>query len=88
MIAAPENSAAPATPSRNTGPARRPSACWAKAIRDSVPPSPLLSARMMTVRYLNVTTIIIDQKIRLTTPMMCSGSSASGCRPAKVTRNA
>jgi hypothetical protein len=33
-----------------------------------LPPSPLLSARMMMVTYFSVTTIIIDQKIRLSTP--------------------
>ncbi len=33
-----------------------------------LPPSPLLSARMMIVTYLIVTMIIIDQKIRLKTP--------------------
>ena len=36
-----------------------------------LPPSPLLSARMMIVTYLIVTTIIIDQKIRLSTPRIC-----------------
>ncbi len=43
----------------------------------SVPPSPLLSARMMTVTYLSVTTSIIDQNIRLSAPRMCGLSSAS-----------
>ena len=38
------------------------------ASKARLPPSPLLSARMMTDTYLNVTTIIIDQKIRLSTP--------------------
>ena len=33
-----------------------------------LPPSPLLSARMMIVTYFSVTMIIIDQKIRLSTP--------------------
>ncbi len=53
-----------------------------------LPPSPLLSARMMMATYLIVTTIIIDQNIRLSTPMMCSGSSASLWCPAKVSRKA
>ena len=35
-----------------------------------LPPSPLLSARMMMVTYFSVTMIIIDQKIRLSTPKM------------------
>ena len=38
------------------------------ASRARLPPSPLLSARMMIMTYLNVTTSIIDQKIRLRTP--------------------
>src|ERR1044072_3975784 len=38
------------------------------ASRARLPPSPLLSARMITVTYLIATTIIIDQKIRLSTP--------------------
>ena len=33
-----------------------------------LPPSPLLSARMTMVTYFSVTTIIIDQKIRLRMP--------------------
>ena len=33
-----------------------------------LPPSPLLSARMMIVTYFKVTMVIIDQKIRLSTP--------------------
>ena len=33
-----------------------------------LPPSPLLSARMMIVTYFSVTMVIIDQKIRLSTP--------------------
>ena len=53
-----------------------------------LPPSPLLSARMMIDTYFTVTTIIIDQNIRLTTPMMCAGSSASLWCPAKVSRKA
>ena len=53
-----------------------------------LPPSPLLSARMMMVTYFSVTTIIIDQNIRLITPMMCGGSSASLWWPAKVSRKA
>ena len=35
-----------------------------------LPPSPLLSARMMIVTYFSVTMIIIDQKMRLSTPKM------------------
>src|SRR3546814_4394433 len=36
-----------------------------------LPPSPLLSARMMMVTYFRVTTSIIDQNIRLMTPNIC-----------------
>ena len=35
----------------------------ARAMRERVPPSPLLSARMMKVTYLRVTTTVSDQKI-------------------------
>ena len=53
-----------------------------------LPPSPLLSARMMIVTYLSVTMIIIDQKIRLSTPKMWSWSGTSVWWPAKVSRKA
>ena len=43
-----------------------------------LPPSPLLSARMMIATYFTDTTIIIDQKIRLTTPRICAVSSGKG----------
>ena len=52
----------------NTIVERRPSARWASAISASVPPSPLLSARMTKITYLIVTTMISAQKIRETTP--------------------
>ncbi len=55
MMASPENSAAPATPRKNTVAVRWPSACWASAISDSMPPSPLLSARIRNRTYLAVT---------------------------------
>ena len=38
------------------------------ASRARLPPSPLLSARMMIVTYFNATMISIDQKMRLRTP--------------------
>ena len=57
MMASPENSAAPATPSRKISLERRPSAFCASAISDSVPPSPLLSARIRKNTYLSVTTM-------------------------------
>ena len=40
-----------------------------RASNARLPPSPLLSARMMMVTYFSVTMIIIDQKIRLSTPI-------------------
>ena len=59
MMASPENNAAPATPSRNTifarRPTRRPSADCASAISDRMPPSPRLSARIRNTTYLAVT---------------------------------
>jgi len=39
-----------------------------KATSARLPPCPLLSARMVIVTYWIVTTNVIDQKIRLTTP--------------------
>ena len=47
---------------------RRPTACWARAISDRVPPSPLLSARIRKKTYLNVTTTISAQNASDTTP--------------------
>ena len=43
--------------------------CWLiSASSARLPPSPLLSARMITETYFSVTMIIIDQNIRLTMP--------------------
>ena len=47
-----------------------------KASKARLPPSPLLSARMMIMTYFTVTTSIIDQKIRLSTPMMLASLGA------------
>ncbi len=49
---------------------RRPSALWARAISDSTPPSPRLSARIRNSTYLTVTTRIRAHKARDTTPRM------------------
>ena len=57
MMASPENRAAPATPSRKAIALRWPSARWASAFSDRMPPSPLLSACMRNRTYLAVTTI-------------------------------
>ncbi len=48
------------------------------------PPSPRLSARIATATYLTVTISIRVQKMRLSTPKMWSGSTASGCGPRKL----
>ncbi len=47
---------------------RLPSAVWARAIRDSTPPSPRLSARMRNRTYLMVTTRIRAHRAKDTTP--------------------
>ena len=65
-----------------------PSVRLISASKARLPPSPLLSARMMIVTYFRVTMIIIDQKIRLRTPKMCSLSGIRVWRPAKVSRKA
>ena len=44
----------------------------ASAMSDRVPPSPLLSARIMKVTYFSVTVTISDQKISDNTPKMSS----------------
>ncbi len=56
------------------------------ASRARLPPSPLLSARMITVTYFSVTMTIIDQNIRLTMPYICSSSSGRRWWPANVSR--
>ena len=68
IIASPENSADPATPSRNAIIVRCPSARWASAFRDRIPPSPLLSACIRNRTYFAVTTIRSAQMMRETTP--------------------
>ena len=54
MMASPENRAAPITPSRNTAPPRRPSACWANAISESAALA-LVVGRIRKRTYLTVT---------------------------------
>ena len=49
-----------------------------------IPPSPLLSARKMSVTYLIDTMIISDQKITETTPMTFSGVNGTRPDPAKT----
>ena len=88
MIASPENSAAPATPRKNTGSERRPSACCAKAMRDSVPPSPLLSARIRNSTYFAVTVNTSAQSSSDTVPITASSESPCDFECARDSRKA
>ena len=72
MTESPRNIAAPMTPSSSTNGVRRPSARVASAVSDSVPPSPLLSARSRISTYLRVTTTISAQTISDSTPSTMS----------------
>src|ERR1700761_453812 len=64
----PMNMQAPITPSASSGQLCRPNARCPSAISDSVPPSPLLSARSSSSTYLAVTTMKSAHRIRLSTP--------------------
>src|SRR6266404_4906516 len=64
----PMNIDAPMTPSASNGQLFRPNARWPSAISESVPPSPLLSARSSTKTYFVVTTIKSAHRIRDRTP--------------------
>ena len=79
MIASPENSAEPATPSRKTAIVRLPNAVWASAISERMPPSPLLSACIRNSTYLAVTTISSAQMISETIP-----TTSVGPRPVSL----
>jgi len=68
----PMNMEAPTTPSASRNQLRRPSARWPSAIRESVPPSPLLSARSRMRTYLIVTVTISAHRIRERTPSTIS----------------
>ena len=76
MIASPENSAEPATPSTKAIIALRPRATWASAFSVRMPPSPLLSACIRNRTYLAVTTISSAQMISETTPTTIAVVSA------------
>ena len=52
-----------------------------------MPPSPRLSARMMSVTYLSVTMIISAQKMIDSMPSTFSGVSARWCAPVKHWRS-
>ena len=81
IMLSPKNRAVANTPSSTSPRVQRRSPCAEREISASsarLPPSPLLSARMMIATYLIVTTIIIDQKIRLSTPNTLKWSGVSG----------
>ncbi len=81
--------AAPMTPSMSTRGVRRPSARNASAVSESVPPSPLLSARSRITMYLSVTTMISDQTISDRTPRTPARvSGPSPCAASTASRNA
>ena len=80
IMQSPKNSAVASTPRMTRlGPQRLPvpERRWISASSARLPPSPLLSARMMIETYLTVTIIISDQNIRLMTPKMWSWSTIS-----------
>jgi hypothetical protein len=55
------------------------------AIKAMMPPSPLLSARMMKITYLMDTTKMSDQNTSDSTPSMCAGVTGTGWwAPAKT----
>ncbi len=59
----------------------------ARAVNARIPPSPALSARMTTTRYLIVTTMISDHNIVESTPI--TSTSPTSSPPARnVSRNA
>ena len=57
------------------------------AVSARIPPSPRLSARMISVTYLSVTTITSDQKMIERMPSTFSGASESWCVPVKHCRS-
>ena len=83
MTLSPRNIAAPMMPSIKTNGARLPTARNASAINESVPPSPLLSARKRISTYLTVTTRINAQRIMESTPSTIS--RVTGPDPAAAT---
>ncbi|MNL70868.1 hypothetical protein D3C87_1959300 [compost metagenome] len=72
MIASPKNRAAPTSPRARTTPRRDFTALRASDISDSVPPSPLLSARRTKLTYLTVTISVSAQTIRDNSPRTSS----------------
>ncbi len=87
-MASPENSAAPATPSRNTGAARRPSAFCASAISERMPPSPRLSALIRKITYFRVTVKISAKMSSEIVPTTASSVSPPALACASDSRSA
>ena len=73
--ASPKNMPAPQMAIRKRSGVRRPMVRDTSAIRDSVPPSPLLSRRVRMKMYLIVTTMISDHSISEITPRTSSRNS-------------
>ena len=67
----------PIIPSTISQTGRLPSACWIRVTRLSVPPSPRLSARMISATYLKLTIEISVQISSEITPTTSSGDSPS-----------
>ena len=83
IIASPENSAEPATPSRKTAVVRLPNAVCASAFSDRMPPSPLLSACIRNSTYFAVTTISSAQMISDTMPTTSPDAEAGALELAE-----
>ena len=64
----PRNIEAPITPTMKMKAVRRPSARVASAVSESVPPSPLLSARSRISTYFSVTVMMSAHRISDSTP--------------------
>ena len=65
-----------------------PTARCASAISARMPPSPRLSARSTINTYFTVTTMMIDQTIRLRTPRISQRSSPSEAKCTSAARSA
>jgi hypothetical protein len=79
------NIEAPITPSAISSQLRRPKARWPSAISESVPPSPLLSARSSSSTYLAVTTMNSAHRISDNTPSTMARVTGSPWCAAPVT---
>ena len=88
MIASPENSEAPRMPKIEMKAAQRPNALRASAVKASVPPSPLLSARIRNRTYLTVTVSNNAQSRSETMPMTSPSVAPAEFRWASDSRNA